>query len=344
MPYKQAIASLCLGRAWVHKLPKKLDEAKRFGYKGIELFYEDLEYFARDIDEKARDVNEKVSPKSLIEASKLVRRLCDDRNLEIIALQPFMHYEGLKDRQRHLERIEEMKTWIQLAKVLGTDLIEIPSTFLPKDELDPELMVPDLQKIADMGLKEDPPIKFAYESLAWGTYVDTWEKCYDIVQKVNRKNFGVALDTYNIAARVYADPTAPSGTTPNAKSAIESSLQRMKETVDPTKIFIVQLVDGQRLQHPLVKGHELYNPEQAARQSWSRNCRLFYGEEALGAYLPIREIASVILNDLGYDGWVSAELFNVVLTHKESNIPEELARRGQMSWKKFVNDLNLIIA
>src|ERR1700760_712523 len=122
MPCKQAIASMGLGRAWVHKLPKKLDEAKRFGYQGIELFYEDLEYIAKDMDKN-------IPPEALIEAAKIVRRLCDERNLEIIGLQPFMHYEGLKDRQRHLERIEEMKIWIQLAKILGTDLIQIPSTF-----------------------------------------------------------------------------------------------------------------------------------------------------------------------------------------------------------------------
>jgi 4-hydroxyphenylpyruvate dioxygenase len=328
---------MCLGRAWAHKLPRKLDEAKRFGYKGIELFYEDLEYFARDI-------NPDLSPKTLIEAAKIIRRLCDDRNLEIIALQPFMHYEGLRDRQRHVERVKEMKLWLQLVKSLGTDLIQIPSTFLPEDEVDPELIVPDLQEIADLGLKEDPPIRFAYESLAWGTYVDTWEKSYSIVQQVNRDNFGIIFDTYNIAARVYADPTAPSGKTPNAKLALTASLQRMKDTVDPAKIFFLQLVDGERLKHPLVEGHEFYNAGQAARMSWSRNCRLFYGEEALGAYLPIREIAEVVLNDLGYDGWVSAELFNRVMACKDSSVPEMLARRGQMSWKKFVNDLNLATA
>ena len=324
-----------LGRAWVHKLPKKLDEAKRFGYQGIELFYEDLEYIAKDMDKN-------IPPEALIEAAKIVRRLCDERNLEIIGLQPFMHYEGLKDRQRHLERIEEMKIWIQLAKILGTDLIQIPSTFLSESELDHELIVPDLQEIADLGLQEEQPMRFAYESLAWGTFVDTWEKCYDIVQRVNRTNFGIALDTYNIAARVYADPTSPSGKTPNAKSSIEASLQRMRETIDPSMIFLLQLVDGERLRHPLVKGHEFYNPAQAARMSWSRNCRLFYGEEELGAYLPIKDIASVILKDLGYDGWVSAELFNRYLAREESSVPEELARRGKMSWEKFVHDFNLV--
>jgi 4-hydroxyphenylpyruvate dioxygenase len=326
---------MCLGRAWAHKLPKKLDEAKRFGYVGIELFFEDLEYFAKELDAN-------VTPQSLIEAAKTVRRLCDDRGLEVICLQPFMHYEGLRDRKRHAERIEEMKTWILIAQVLGTDLIGVPSTFLPESQVDQSLIVPDLQEIADLGLQQNPPIRFAYESLAWGTYVDTWEKCYEVVQQVDRNNFGIIFDTYNIAARVYADPAVPSGKTPNGKAALEASLQRMKEIVDPSKIFFMQLVDGERLQHPLVKGHEFYDPNQAARMSWSRNCRLFYGEEDYGAYLPVAEIAKVILNDLGYEGWVSAELFNRLMSSEEVTVPETLARRGQTSWKKFVHDLNLV--
>lgn len=334
MPFKPAISSISLGRAWVHKLPRKLDEAQRFGYRGIELFYEDLEYIAREI-------NEDVTQETLKEAASIVRHLCGERNLRIIDLQPFWQYDGLKDRKRHVERVEEMRLWIQLAKILGTDLIMIPSAFLPEDELDPDFIVSDLQEIADLGLKEERIIRFGYESLAWGTYIDTWEKCYEVVSQVNRSNFGIVFDTYNIAARVYADPTCPTGRTPNAESALEASLQRMRQTIDPSKIFCLQLVDGEKLKKPLIAGHEFYDPSQAARMSWSRNCRLFYGEQALGAYLPIRQIANVIINDLGYDGWVSAEFFNRVMGSKESSIPEQLARRGQLSWKKFVHDLNL---
>jgi len=91
--YRQAIASMSLGRAWVHQLPDKLDQAKKQGIKGIELFYEDLEYVARGIDEK-------VLPATLLEAARIVRKLCDERELEVVGLQPFMHYEGLRDPRR----------------------------------------------------------------------------------------------------------------------------------------------------------------------------------------------------------------------------------------------------
>lgn len=334
--FRQAIASMSLGRAWVHGLPAKLEQARKHGFAGIELFYEDLEYVARTIDEK-------VLPETLVEAARIVRKLCDDGGLEIIALQPFMHYEGLRNRDWHVERVAEMKLWLRLAKILGTDLIQIPSTFLDEDKVtgDKTIIVADMKEIADLGMKEDPTIRFAYESLAWGTYINTWEQCWDIVKQVDMPNFGIVLDTFNIAARVYADPALPSGTNPDAQNAMKASLDRMKCTIDPEKIFFVQLADAERLATPLTSNHELYDPSQPARMSWSRNCRLFYGENEQGGYLPIKDIAQVIIHDLGYHGWVSFELFHKFLGSSSEDVPAEMARRGEKSWQKFSKDLAL---
>jgi 4-hydroxyphenylpyruvate dioxygenase len=334
--YRQAIASMSLGRASAHELPAKLDQAKKYGFEGIELFYEDLEYVARGIDEK-------VLPETLIQASHIVRRLCDDRGLEIIALQPFMHYEGLRDREWHAQRVVEMRLWLRLAKILGTDLIQIPSSFLDESTItgDRDVIVADLREIAELGMREDPTMRFAYESLAWGTYTNKWEDCWEIVHQVDMPNFGIVLDTFNIAARVYADPASPTRMTPDAETAISESMKRMVTTIDPRKIFFVQLADAERLEKPLVRGHELYDASQPARMSWSRNCRLFYGEDAQGGYLPIKEISRVILKDLGYQGWVSFELFHKYLTSPSADVPEKMASRGAASWKRLVTDLAL---
>jgi 4-hydroxyphenylpyruvate dioxygenase len=336
MPYRPAIASMSLGRASVHKLHKKLDQAKKYGFKGIEFFYEDLETLAKEQEGDTK-------PGSLIAAAKTVRQLCDERGIEIIGLQPFMHYEGLRDRNEHLRRIEELKLWLKLARILGTTLIQIPSSFLSEDVItgDMDVIVDDLREVAELGLQEEPVINFAYESLAWGTYCNTWDQCWKVVTLVNMPNFGICLDTYNIAARVYADPTASSGKVPNAEAAIKASMQRLVKTIDVRKVFFVQLVDGERLAKPLTKGHEFYNPDQPARMSWSRNCRLFYGEQDIGAYLPVKDIARAILKDLGYQGWVSAELFNRLMACPDAEVPEQLARRGAMGWKKLVKDLDL---
>lgn len=190
MPCRPAVCSHSLGRAWVHQLPSKLDSAARYGFD-IELFYEDLYYVAKELPGGP-------TPQNQLEAASHIRGLCDDRGISIICLQPFMHYDGLRDRQRHAERVEEMKLWIDLAKILGTNLIGIPSTFLPDEEVsgDVELITQDLQEVADLGAPDG--IQFAYEALSWGTHVDTWEASWEIVQRVDRPNFGLCLDTYNM--------------------------------------------------------------------------------------------------------------------------------------------------
>jgi 4-hydroxyphenylpyruvate dioxygenase len=336
MAFQQAISSMSLGRACVHKLPSKLDQAKRFGYKGIEIFYEDVEYVAKEMEGG-------VTPTNLLKASRTVRELCDARGLTIIALQPFMHYEGLRDREEHARRVEQMRLWLKLARILGTDLIEIPSTFISEDECtgDFNTIVQDLREIADLGLQQYPPIRFAYEALAWGTWTSTWEQAYSIVCAVDRPNFGLVMDTFNMAARIYADPASPSGKTLDADAALDASIQRIKSQIDVRKLFFVQIVDAQRLSSPLVKGHELYAADQPSRMSWSRSCRLFYGEEANGAYLPVLAISKAIVQELGYKGWISAELFNAYMNCSDKDVPENLARRGAASWKKFCLDLDL---
>jgi 4-hydroxyphenylpyruvate dioxygenase len=256
-----------------------------------------------------------------------------------------MHYEGLLDRKRHAERIEEMKLWMQLAHVLRTDIVQVPSSFLPPNKIssDTDLIVSDLQEIADLGLQQTPIIRFAYESLSWGTHVDKWEVCWDIVQRVDRSNFGICLDSFNILGRIYADPTTECGKVAGAEQEVHESIQRLIAQIKPhkEKIFFIQVVDAERLAQPLLPGHPFYNAEQPARMSWSRNCRLFYGETSRGAYLPVKDVVHAIINEIGFDGWVSMELFNRVMNREDSGVVEELAARAAAAWESMCCDLQL---
>jgi 4-hydroxyphenylpyruvate dioxygenase len=328
---------MSLGRCYAgHTLSHKLSMAAKHGIEGIELFYEDL------VDHAGGSS----FPSDLLEAAASVHELCSSFGLEIICLQPFMHYEGLLDRRRHDERVKEMKLWMQLAHVLGTDIVQVPSSFLPSDQIssDTNLIVSDLRKIADLGLQQMPIIRFAYESLCWGTHVDKWEMCWDIVQRVDRPNFGICLDSFNVLGRIYADPTSESGRTQNAEEEVQSSIRRLVDRIGPhkEKIFFIQIVDAERLDSPLMPGHPFYNAEQPARMSWSRNCRLFYGEDKYGAYLPVKDITKAILNEIGYDGWVSMELFNRVMGREDHEVVEELAARAAISWKRLRTDMGLV--
>lgn len=327
---------MSLGRCYAgHSLSHKLSMAAKYGLQGIELFFEDL----ADIAGSTHD-----GP-ALISAAKHVRTLCESLNLEIIGLQPFLHYDGLIDRQLHAQRVEEMNIWIEIAKTLGTDIIQIPANFLPADQVsaDIDLIVSDLVEVAELGLQQNPPIRFAYESLCWSTRVNTWEKCWDVVQRVDRPNFGICLDTFNILGRIYADPASPTGKRSTADEDVAASIQSMIQCLTPhkDKIFFIQVVDAERLAAPLVPGQPFYKAEQPARMSWSRNCRLFYGEQDQGAYLPVKDVLEAIFFGVGWEGWVSAELFNRAMERTDDDVVEELAGRAGAAWRRMVEDFGM---
>lgn len=338
MSYQPAIMSASLGRAWLHDFDYKIEQAAKAGFKGIEIFYEDLEYLARKISKSD-------SPDSnhILEAATHVRAICQAQGLEIICLQPFLFYEGLKDREQHDKLIEKMKLWLMIAKNLGTDTIQIPANFLPAEQLTDDLDVhsADLRQLADMGAAENPPIRFAYENLCWSTYVDTWEKTWDMVKRVDRPNFGLCLDTFNIAGRIWADPASSTGKTSTADVDFKASMDRLIEEVDVTKVFFIQVVDAERMETPLVSGHPFHVDGQPARMSWSRNARTFMYEEDRGAYLPVEEVAKAIIQKIGYKGYVSMELFSRTMAEEGQHVPDEHATRGIAAWKKLKERLQL---
>ncbi|KAE8351008.1 xylose isomerase-like protein [Aspergillus coremiiformis] len=338
MPNRLGIASMSLGQPGIHDLPSKLEQASRHGYEGMELFFDDLDHLA-----KLRFNGDHVA------AAYHISQLCNSLHISIICLQPFWHYEGLLDRTEHARLLSaKLPKWFELARILGTDLIQIPSNFLPADPQtgkprttgDKSVIVSDLREIADLGLQQSPPFRFVYEALAWGNHINTWEDSWEIIERVNRPNFGICLDTFNIAGRVYADPSSPTGKAPNADADLQASLTRLRSRVDLSKVFYIQIVDGERLSAPLDESHPFYVKGQPARMNWSRNARLFAFEEDRGGYLPVLDVARAFF-DLGFEGWVSLELFSRTLADPDPSTPHNHAKRGLESWKKLVSALQL---
>lgn len=339
---------MSLGRAFAgHRLDHKIACATKNGFAGIEVFYEDLEYLAKEDGRSSGD--SMPSAEQLLAASRLLKEMCRKEGLEIIGLQPFFCYEGLVDRKEHAQMIDKMRLWFKIAKTLGTDIIQIPSQFRRDEGVtgDMDVIVQDMVEVADLGLKEDRPIRFAYENLAWGTFIDDWEGLWEVVRRVDRWNFGMCLDTFNIVGRVWADPASEDGTNgPDSDRELKASLSALVKNVDVKKLWYVQVVGAERLSSPLVKGHEWYVDGQPARMTWSRNARLFYGEEDRGQYLPIDTAARALLDPvdkggLGFEGWVSMELFSRTMADKHDAVPDQHARRAGESWKRLVNDLDL---
>jgi 4-hydroxyphenylpyruvate dioxygenase len=341
------IASQSLGRAWYHSLEDKLELCSKYGFEAIELFFEDLEAVANSLPASHPPSSRGTSfidsterYERQLAAADYIRGLCAHHNLEILCLQPFMHYEGRVDPASHQAAIHELKFWIKLARRLGTDLIQIPSSFLSASECtgDRSRIVADLRQVADIGLQTDPPTRFAYEALAWGTHIDRWDTAWSVVQEVDRPNFGTCIDTFNLAGRIFGDPASPSGLNSTAYDDTRKSIAKLRTELPLAldKVFYVEVCDGERLDKPLVPGHEWYDPNQPARMSWSRNARLFPFETP--GYLPAVEILEAVC-DAGYTGHISFELFSRTANQPGKDVPERHAQRGAVAWRKLVEHM-----
>ncbi|KAF3385542.1 hypothetical protein F1880_002137 [Penicillium rolfsii] len=335
-----AITTISLGSCNFHSITDKIDEAVRHGFNAIELFIDDLESLARAIS--TTPVESAPSRDAVLAAAHQIRQQCDRLGVTVLNLQPLRFYEGLVDRERRNHILDEIvPTWIGAVKILGADTILVPSNFLAPDSKtslprtvgDFDTIVEDLRELAARGAKHEPPIKFAYEALAWGTHVNTWEESWKIVQAVDRSNLGLALDAFNIAGAIYADPTSEDGRVAHtAEADLRNSLSRLASTIDINKLFIVQVADGERLSEPLLPGHPLYVAGQPSRLTWSRNCRLFPCEYDRGGFLPITSIIQAIL-DLGWTGYFAYEVFSRSLADSDPRTPARHAERAKRSWQ-----------
>jgi len=341
------IASQSLGRAWHHSLEHKLELCAQYGFESIELFYEDLEAVAKSLPsshpasaagtsfENSTDIQEQQ-----LAAADYIHELCLRHSLEVLCLQPFMHYEGRLDERSHDAAIARLHFWIKLARRLDTDLIQIPSSFLPASQCtgDRAKIVADLQQVSDIGLQTNPATRFAYEALCWGTHVDTWDDAWSIVLEVDRPNFGTCFDTFNLAGRVFADPASPTGRNVNAEADMQTSILKLRSDLPIAleKVFYVEVCDGERLDSPLLADHEFYHPQQPTRMSWSRNARLFPFEKS--GYLPALEILEAVC-EIGYTGHISFELFSRTANQPEPEVPEQHARRAQIAWKRLADHM-----
>ena len=128
---------------------------------------------------------------------------------------------------------------------------------------------------------------------------------------------------------------------PDADQILKTSLNQLAQTVDVNKVFYVQVVDAERMQQPLIEGHPFYVEGQPSRMSWSRNARLFLFEEDRGGYLPVVDVARAFLKDLGFEGWVSMELFSRTIADPDKTVPKTHAQRGITAWKRLAGELSL---
>ena len=151
------------------------------------------------------------------------------------------------------QRLALAKHWMDIARVLDAPYLQVPSIFATDCSRDKSIIVGDLQRLADLGA-EKPTISIAFKALSWGVNCSTWESALELVNKVNRPNFGLCMDKFHEFTRIWGDNASPNGKQMDADLRLRDSLARFVRDCPVEKIFYVQLSDAERFDPPYSAG------------------------------------------------------------------------------------------
>jgi 4-hydroxyphenylpyruvate dioxygenase len=234
-------------------LSEKLAAIAAAGFDGVEIFENDLV----------------ASPQTPEE----IRDRAADLGLAIDLYQPFRDFEAVPATNprllaRNLRRAEHT---FGVMRRLGARLLLVCSSVSPHAVDDDALAAEQLHTLAARA--HEHGIRVAYEALAWGRHVNTYDHAWRIVRAAGHPALGTCLDSFHILSR----GSDPAGI----------------EDIPGEKIFFLQLADA-----PLMAMDVL---------QWSRHYRCFPGQ---GGF-PLATLLRHVMN-AGYAGPLSLEVFNDV--------------------------------
>ena len=255
-------------------LTEKLTAAARAGFDGVEIFENDL--------------------LAAVLTPEEVRARCADLGLTVDLYQPLRDIEAVPADlfARNLRRARHK---VALMRRLGADTVLVCSSVDPAAVDDDALAAEQLRELAD--LADDFGIRVAYEALAWGRHVSTYDHAWRIVEAAAHPALGTCLDSFHILSRG-SDP-------------------RGIEDIPGEKIFFLQLADA-----PL--------PAMDVLQ-WSRHHRCFPGQGGFDVAGLVRHVLRA-----GYTGPLSLEVFNDVVRQAEAGPAAVDARRSLLMLQEEV--------
>ena len=216
---RTAIATVCISGT----LEDKLVAAAAAGFDGVEIFEPDFV----------------VSPLSAAE----VKARCDDLGLSIDLYQPFRDFDSVRPEavEANLRRADRK---FDVMEQMGTNQVLVCSANYPDAVDDDGQIAEQLHRLASRAAERGMLI--SYEALAWSTYVNTYERAWDIVRTADHPALGMCIDSFHILSR----GSDPAGI----------------ENIPADKLFFLQLADAPSMDMDLLQ--------------WSRHYRLFPGQGA----------------------------------------------------------------
>jgi sugar phosphate isomerase/epimerase len=212
--------------------------------------------------------------------------------LRVTGFQVLRDFEGLSGHL-HAYKIDIAKGMLEMCHATGSRLLLACSSTSAHAGDDPELLAHDLRKLAMLAIPFN--IRIAYEALSWGKYVNQYPQAWEIIERADRANLGLALDSFHMLATGF-------------------SLEGL-DYVSPDRIFLVQLAD--------FMWQETRSPEE--RINTARHFRVFPGE---GVHSD--KVSELVrsLDRMGYRGDYSFEVFNDDYVQLPPPLVAERARRS----------------
>jgi len=106
-----------------HTLPKKLDAISKAGFAAIELSMPDIVSFA------SLHIRTEVGPSDyddLVSAAKVIKAMCDAKELKVLMLQPFSNFEGWPEgSDERKDAFDRARGWIRIMEASGTDMLQV---------------------------------------------------------------------------------------------------------------------------------------------------------------------------------------------------------------------------
>lgn len=292
-------ATPSLGMHASHDLKRKLRAIKAAGFAACELGMPDLAAYAglEDDGGEAREID------TLRVKAKEIGDYCAEIGLKVLVLQPHSQYEGYTGQQ-HADKLARAERWLLLMGPLRCDMLQVGSNDDRASSGDLAVIALTLRDLCD--LCSTYGCRVGYEPWCWGAHVNTWSHCHDVLKRVDRENFGLCLDTFQMAGREWGDPSRPSGRLPTEGYA--ASLRRLVEQVKPEQIFFFQISDAYKVHITADHADWIEDETPEAREIWSHSYRPLPFDDSRRGYLPIMECVQAVL-DTGFRGWFSYEVF-----------------------------------
>ncbi len=273
MGLRTALATVCVSGT----LEDKLAAAAAAGFDGVEIFEPDLV----------------ASPWSPAQ----VREHCAELGLTIDLYQPFRDFDSIRP-EVHETNLRRGERKFDVMEQLGTDLVLVCSSVSADAVGDDDRIAEQLHGLASRAAARG--LRVSYEALAWGRFVNTYERSWEVVRRADHPALGVCLDSVHILSR---------GSDPAGIASIPGE-----------KLFFLQLADAPELDMDVLQ--------------WSRHHRLFPGQGTFDLPAFLGHVLTA-----GYSGPLSLEVFNDVFRQSDPARAAVDARRSLLALQEATTPL-----